>query len=144
MKLIFKKYITLINSIMKINEFLTESPTDVVARFYLEAGKDYDRYYNPEDVKYKEKNHKYYEEFFKEWFSDEVVPIFKKPTTKPQPEYTNQPKPGKIQSAGYRGKQYALARAGLPYDKNVQRYSPNVSNMIAPSTMVGSRNNNGN
>lgn len=130
---------------MKIKDLLiTESVTDVVARFYLEASKDSDKFYNPEDVKYKEKNHQYYDDHFKQWFSEEIVPVFTKPTTKPQPEYTNQPKHGKIQSAGYRGKQYALARAGLPYDHKVQRYEPNLANMIAPNSMDGARNDNGN
>ncbi len=133
----------MINSVMKIRDVLNESVTDVVARFYVEASESYDRFYNPEDVKYKEKNHKYYEEYFKEWFNEEAVPVFTKPTTKPQPEYTNKPKDGKLQSPGYRGKQYALARAGLPYDHKVQRYQPNLANTIAPSTMVADRNNNG-
>jgi len=128
---------------MKISDVLNESVTDVVARFYLEAGKEYDKFYNPEDVKYKNKNHKYYEEHFKEWFAEEVVPVFTKPTERPQPEYTNKPKQGKVQSAGYRGKQYALARADLPYDHQVQRYEPNISNLL-PSTMDACRNNNGN
>jgi hypothetical protein len=129
---------------MKLKEIIMESPTDVVARFYLEAGTAYDKYYNPEDVKYKEKNHKYYDEHFKQWFKEEIIPVFTKPTTKPQPEYTVKPKAGKVQSAGYRGKQYALAAAGLPYDHKVQRYEPNLSNMIAPNTMDGARNNNSN
>ncbi len=130
---------------MKIKDVLiTESVTDIVARFYLEASKTYDKFYNPEDVKYKEQNHKYYDEHFKEWFSEEIVPVFTKPTTQPQPEYSVSPKQGKLQSPGYRGKQYALAAAGLPYDHKVQRYEPNIANMIAPSTMVGDRNNNGN
>jgi hypothetical protein len=129
---------------MRIKDILTESVTDVVARFYLEASKEMDTFYNPEDVKYKAKNHRYYDEFFKKWFKEELVPVFTKPVIKAQPEYTNVPKEGKIQSAGYRGKQYALERAGLPYDHKVQRYEPNIANITAPSTMVGSRNSNGN
>jgi hypothetical protein len=134
----------MINNDMKIRDVLNESVTDVVARFYLEAGKDYDKFYNPEDIKYKEKNAKYYDEYFKEWFSEEVVPVFTKPVTKPQPEYTNSPKEGKLQSPGYRGLQYALAAAGLPYNHKVQRYEPNASRMLASQTMDGARNNNGN
>lgn len=129
---------------MKIKEILLESPTDVVARFYKEAGKQYDKFYNPEDVKYKEKNHKYYDEHFKEWFAEEITPIFLKPTTKPQPEYTNTPKEGKLQSPGYRGLQYALAAADLPYNHKVQRYEPNASRMLASQTMDAVRNNNSN
>jgi len=132
-----------INSVMKISDLLNESVTDVVARFYLEASQKMDKFYNPEDVRYKEKNHEYYDKHFKKWFSEDVVPVFTKPTTKPQPEYTVQPKQGKLQSPGYRGKQYALARAGLPYDHKVQAYSPNLANIVAPNTMDGARNNNG-
>ena len=128
---------------MKIKDILAESATDVVARFYLEASKKMDKFYNPEDIKYKKKNHEYYEEHFKGWFKDEIVPVFTKPTTKPQPEFTNIPKDGKVQSPGYRGKQYALARAGLEYDHEVQRYEPNLANIIAPNQMDAARNSNG-
>lgn len=132
-----------INTVMKIKDILNESATDVVARFYLEAGKEMDKFYNPEDVKYKEKNNKYYEEHFKQWFSEEVVPVFTKPVTKPQPEYTNQPKEGKLQSPGYRGLQYALCAAGLPYNHDVQAYRADPQRMLASHTMDGARNNNG-
>jgi len=128
---------------MKMKEFLGESATDVVARFYKEAGKEYDKFYNPEDVKYKEKNSEYYEEHFKQWFNEEVVPVFTKPVTKPQPEYTNRPKEGKLQSPGYRGLQYALAAAGLPYNHNVQAYKADPQRIFATQTMDGARNNNG-
>ena len=121
---------------MKIKQILGESVTDVVARFYLEASQEYDKFYNPEDMKYKEMNHKYYDEHFKQWFAEEIVPVFTKPTTKPQPEYTPIPKEGKIQSPGYRGLQYAMARSGNVYDHKVQRYEPNVANMIAPSQAI--------
>jgi hypothetical protein len=133
----------MINSVMKIKDVLKESATDVVARFYLEAGKEYDKFYNPEDVKYKEKNNKYYEEHFKQWFSENVVPVFTKPTTPSQPEYTNKPKEGKLQSPGYRGLEYAKAKAGLPYDHKVQRYNVSPQRMFAAQTMDGARNNNG-
>lgn len=128
---------------MKIKDILNESATDVVARFYKEAGKDYDEYYNPEVKKYKEKNLKYYDEYFKPWFNEGMVTVFKEPVSNPQPEYTNKPKEGKLQTPGYRGFQYALAHSGLPYDHNVQRYEPNPSKMIASQTMDGARNNNG-
>jgi len=128
---------------MKFKDLLLESPTDVVARFYKEAGKDYEKFYNPEVVKYQKKNAKYYDEYFKEWFSEGVVPVFMKPVTKSQPEYTNVPKESKLQSPGYRGLQYALAAAGLPYNHKVQRYEPNPSKMLTAQTMDAARNNNG-
>lgn len=127
---------------MKIYEILTEDVTDLVARFYKEASKDMDRFYNPEDVKYKEKNSKYYDEFFKNWYKEDEVPVFTKPVIEPQPEYTNKPKKEKLQSPGYRGLQYALCAAGLPYDHNVQRYKPNLNRSIASQTMDGVRNSN--
>ena len=128
---------------MKIKDILNEDSTDVIARFYKNASQAYDHFYNPEDTKYKDKNKKYYDEYFKSWFKDGNVPIFKKPVTKPQPEYTNQPKPGKLQSPGYRGQQYALAAAGLPYDHDVQQYRVDVSRILPMQTMDGARNNNG-
>ena len=128
---------------MKIKDILNESATDVVARFYKEAGKEYDKFYNPENAKYKGQNKQYYDEHFKEWFSEEIVPVFTKPVTKPQPEYTNKPKADKLQSPGYRGLQYALAAADLPYDHKVQRYQVSPARMLASHTMDGVRNNNG-
>jgi len=129
---------------MKIKDILNESATDVVARFYKEAGKEYEQFYNPEDVKYKNKNTKYYDDHFKSWFTEDIVPVFTKPVTKPQTEYTSFPKEGKLQSPGYRGLQYALAAAGLPYNHEVQRYEPNPSKMVASHTMDAARNNIGN
>ena len=128
---------------MILKEIISESSTDIVARFYKEASQSYDRFYNPEDVKYKDKNAEYYDEHFKEWFTKDIVPVFTKPTSKSQPEYTNKPKSGKLQSPGYRGLQYALAAAGLPYNHNVQRYEPNPVRMLASQTMDGARNSNG-
>lgn len=128
---------------MKIKDILNEGVTDIVARFYVEASKDSEKFYNPEVVKYKGKNSEYYDDHFKLWFNEEIVPVFTKPVDKPQPEFTNTPKTGKLQSPGYRGLQYALAGAGLPYNHKVQRYEPNASRMIASQTMDGARNNNG-
>lgn len=127
---------------MKFKDILNESATDMVARFYKEASQSYDKFYNPEDIKYKEKNAKYYDEHFKSWFTEEIVPVFTKPVTAPQAEYTNKPAEGKLQSPGYRGLQYAKAAADLPYDHNVQRYEPNPTKIVATQTMDGARNNN--
>lgn len=128
---------------MKFKDLLLESPTDVVARFYKEASKEADEFYNPEDVKYKKRNAEYYDEHFKCWFNEDIVPVFTKPVDKPQPEYTNRPGPGKLQSPGYRGLNYALQRAGLPYNHDVQGYEPNASKMLSSQTMDGARNSNG-
>ena len=129
---------------MKIKDVLNEGVTDIVARFYKEAGRDFDKFYNREDVEYKDKTREYYNEFFEDWYSDDIVPVFLKPVAKPQKEYTNKPKEGVLQSPGYRGQQYAKQRADMPYDKNVQGYIPNASDMLPSHTMDGAINNNGN
>lgn len=128
---------------MNFKQLLNESPTDIVARFYKEASKDYDRYYNPEDVKYKDKNSEYYAKHFESWFNEGITPVFTKPLDKAQPEYNVAPKDGKLQSPGYRGLQYALAAAGLPYNRNVQQYKVNPQKLLAPQTMDSVRNSNG-
>lgn len=128
---------------MKLKDILLESPTDSVARFYKEAGKDFERFYNPEVVKYQEKNSEYYDEYFKEWFAKDIVPVFTKPVDKPQPAYSSTPKGSKLQSPGFRGLQYALAAAGLPYNHNVQGYKPDPNRMLASQTMDGAKNSNG-
>lgn len=116
---------------MKFTEILLESPTDVVARFYKEASDKVDYYFNPEDVKYKEKNAEYYKKYFGNWFDEEKPVVFTKPVTRPQPEFTNKPHDGQLQSPGYRGLQYTLAACDLPYNHKVQRYSPGMDNVAA-------------
>ncbi len=128
---------------MKIKDILNESATDVVARFYKEASAECDKFYNPEDVKYKGQNKEYYEKYFKDWFNEGVINVFTKPVTEPQPEYTNRPKEGKLQSPGYRGLQYALCASDLPYDHDVQAYRSDPQRLLAAQTMDGARNNNG-
>lgn len=128
---------------MKLKEILNESSTDIVARFYKEATEASDRFYNPEASQYKDKTRSYYKHDLKDWFDKGEVPVFIKPTVKPQPEYTVIPKKGKLQSPGYRGLQYALASAGLPYDHNVQPYKVNPARLLATQTMDAARNNNG-
>lgn len=128
-----------INNDMKIKDILLESPTDVVARFYKEAGADYEKFYNPEVVKYRDKNSKYYDEHFKGWFNEGIVPVFTKPVDKAQPVYNNVPQGSKLQSPGFRGLQYALAAAGLPYNHNVQEYKTDPNRMLASQTMDTSK-----
>lgn len=125
----------MINSIMKLRELIFESPTDVVARFYKEASKDSERFYNPEVIKYKEKNSKYYDDHFQKWFNEDIVPVFTRPVSKAQPVYNNVPQGSKLQSPGFRGLQYALAAAGLPYNHNVQEYKTDPNRMLASQTM---------
>lgn len=127
---------------MKLKDLLNESATDIVARFYKEASADSERTFNPEDVKYKTKNKEYYEEHFKEWFAKDIVPVFTKPVDKPQNPFNTTPRGSKLQSPGYRGLQYSLAAAGIPYNHNVQKYQPNAPAVVS-SEMNGAVNNNG-
>lgn len=128
---------------MKVRDILNESTSDIVARFYKEATEASDRFYNPEASHYKDLTRSYYENELKSWFEDGEVPVFSKPTTKPQPEYDVHPKAGKLQSPGYRGLQYARAAAGLPYNHDVQPYTVNPNKILATQTMDNVRNNNG-
>jgi hypothetical protein len=128
---------------MKLKEILKESPTDVVARFYKEASKASDKFYNPENVQYKDQNAEYYTDHFKAWVDEGVIPVFTKPAANKQTVYNNVPLESKLQSPGYRGLQYALASAGLPYNHNVQKYEVNPAKIVATQTMDAARNNNG-
>jgi hypothetical protein len=127
---------------MKIKDLLNESATDIVARFYKEASADSERFHNLENVKYKEKNKAYYDENFKQWFAEGIVSVFTTPVEKEQPKYNTVPEGSKLQSPGFRGLQYSLAAAGLPYNKRVQKYDPNVPAAVSPE-MDAARNNNG-
>jgi hypothetical protein len=122
---------------MKLRELLNESPTDLVARYYIEASDEYESYYNGEAHHFANENKEYYKEYFENWFKNGTVPVFEKPVTPAQPEYRHNPLPGQQQSPGYRGKQNALKAAGLPYDHHVQNYNPRqqpygTSGMLTP------------
>lgn len=125
---------------MLIKDILFESSSDVVARFYKDASKTADDRCNPEVAKYHEKNSKYYDDHFKKWFAEDIVPVFTKPTDTPQPVYDTIPSGSKLQSPGFRGLQYALAGAGLPYNRSVQAYKPDPNRALASQTMDGARN----
>lgn len=105
---------------MKIKEILTESPTDLVAHYHVQEESDIDAFMNAVAQQYAEQTEEYYKENFKSFFQHGIVPVF---TESPEDEEKWSPKPIKdsYQSPGYRGKQYVSARAGQPYDKNVQK-----------------------
>lgn len=130
---------------MRIKDILNEGVTDIVARLYKEAGADFDKFYNPEDAEYKEKNQEYYDDHFKEWFKNEITPVFMKPTVQKTAKYTSKPKQGASQSPGFRGQQYARARADMSYDHNVQKYDSTMP--VADSgdldAIKGNTSNNG-
>lgn len=119
---------------MKISELLTESATDVVARHYKEASERSEVYYNTDSVQYKHKNREYYKQYFEEWYEDETTPVFSVPTRPAQAKYDTTPTGKEQQSAGYRGLQYVKARAGLPYNRNVQAPIGNKSTALASQT----------
>lgn len=117
---------------MKIKDILlNEDTTCSVARFYKEASAGFDKFYNSENAKYRNKNKQYYDEHFDLWYSKEVVPVFTKPTDVPQVSYTNKPTGAAHQSPGYRGLQYALRAAGLPHN-NVQNYQSRIPVATSP------------
>ena len=127
---------------MKLKDLLNEDATVSVARFYIEANSKFDKKYNPDVSEYKSKNSKYYEEHFKQWFNEEVTPVFTKPIDKPHRVYDTAPEKSKLQSPGYRGLQYALQAAGLPYNHNVQKYEENPSRVIVSQAMDSLNTNN--
>jgi hypothetical protein len=133
----------MINNDMKIKDILNESATDVVARFYKEASAESEKFYNPENVKYKNMNKEHYEKNFESWFSEGIIPVFAYSGDKPQPPFTNRPKEGKQQSPGYRGLQYALAASDLPYSHKVQQYKDDPQRLLTSQTMDAARNSNG-
>lgn len=119
---------------MKFADLLLESPTDIVARLYKEASADFDKHYNPEDAIYKQKSADYYQKYFKDWYEFGKTPVMDKPPKSRQPKYTVKPGKTDKQSPGYRGLQYAKARAGLEYDKTVQPYKANPSFSFSTQT----------
>jgi hypothetical protein len=131
----------MINIDMKISEILCEGATDLVAKFYKEASKDFDQFQNLEDFNYKNKNKEYYDLFFKDWFDKEITPVFRTPVLPAQDNYTNIPTHGKLQSPGFRGLNYALAKAGLPYNHKVQDYDPSVPISNSANMDAASGNN---
>jgi hypothetical protein len=104
---------------MKIKEILNESPTDLVAHYHVQGTSDIDQFMNSVARQYSDQTKEYYKNNFKTFFQSGVAPVF---TESPEDEYkwSTQPAKDSYQSAGYRGKQYAAARAKQPYDKNVQ------------------------
>lgn len=105
---------------MKIKEILSESPTDLVAHYHVQEESDIDAFMNSVAKQYADQTKEYYKNNFKSFFNSGMVPVF---TESPKDEYkwSTQPAKYSYQTAGYRGKQYAAARAKQPYNKNVQK-----------------------
>ena len=112
---------------MKLADLLLESSTDVVARHYKEASSNFDAYYNKECELYKQKSEDYYQKYFEQWYKDGSIPVIAGDDNKDVKKYSTVPTETSQQSPGYRGLQYAKARAGQKYDKNVQPPPHNTS-----------------
>lgn len=104
----------MVNSYMKIHEIINESCDAELSKFYKLPNKDFDQQYNPEAVSFAQKNHDYYDSYFKDWEKTGKIPVFDKPNPKnKQPPYTNIPKDPETGSAGYRGNRKSLKVADI-------------------------------
>ena len=102
---------------MKIKDIITEAPTDLVAHYHVQASSKIDQFMNSVARQYAKQTQEYYKNNFK----NNKTPVF---TESPEDEHkwSVQPTEEAYQTPGYRGKQYASARANQPYDKNVQKH----------------------
>lgn len=106
---------------MKIKEIITESPTDLVAHYHVQASSKIDQYMNSVARQYAEQTKEYYKKNFKKFLDNGNIPVFTE-SPKDERQWSVQPDEEAYQSPGYRGKQYAAARANQPYDKKVQKH----------------------
>jgi len=113
---------------MKIKDLINEDCTDLVAKYYVDASKSLDDKFNPEAAYNSRRN----KEHYTDWNKTGLAPIITKPGKSHQPKYNHNPEGSEVQTPGYRGKQTALKRAGLPYDKHTQ--APNLSGMVPVSS----------
>jgi hypothetical protein len=116
---------------MKIKDILSESSAPLVAQYHRGVDEDFDSYFNPQAAMIAELNREHYKKYFSDFDLTGIVPVFEKDDGFHDPEaesWDNKPIEGDPQSAGYRGQQNALHRAGLPHDENVQRYNVRAFN----------------
>lgn len=99
---------------MKLYEIISESNSQTHL-YYPEAVSEFDEMHNSENFKYRVSNKKYYKDRPK----SAGTSVLSKPGKSEEPKYTNKPKNGGMQSPGYRGYNYVLARTGQRYDKHV-------------------------
>jgi hypothetical protein len=105
---------------MKIKDILNESYTDLVARYHRGHTDEITDRLNPEASQYRDMVKEYYKDFFTQ---DGNTPVFSRSTNfvdSTATAWTTKPEKHVKQSAGYRGQQYAKARANIPHDKNTQ------------------------
>jgi len=126
---------------MKINEILTESPTDLTAHAYPNAEDDFDELHNREANTFATENRDYYNLYFKEFFSEGIPPVFDKVDNhidEDAEDWDAHPQKDEIQSAGFRGKQHALERAGIPHE-TPDKYDPaaQLSQMALTNAQLG-------
>lgn len=79
---------------------------------YGSSGTDFDKHYNPEIVANIKREYDRYKKL-----GDN--PVFLKPEKQETDKYTTEPKKDNIQSAGYRGREKALQKAGIRKAKHL-------------------------
>lgn len=118
---------------MKIKDILNESVAPQIAHYHVEADSDFDSFFNPQAAMIADKNREHYKKFFPEYFESGAVPVFEKEDNNEEhedlEEWTSKPQKESPQSAGYRGQQNALHRAGVPHDEDVQAYNVQAYNL---------------
>lgn len=108
---------------MKINEIIIENcgvreQTQKDRNSHGSAHNATDKMYNPEAVQYAEDTKSTYED------DSDGTPIFKQePFNDANENFTTDPVDGAIETSGYRGREMAKARAGIPH-KNVRKPEP--------------------
>lgn len=107
---------------MKIKDILNESV--IVNGYWEDIPDDFDDMYNPEVARFSDDTKQYYKKYFETYFKDGVTPVFTKVDNSEHcnEKWKNKPDQNELQSAGYRGQQDVLKRAGVPHDKNVKEY----------------------
>lgn len=124
---------------MKIKDILTENSAPLVMTNQTQFDDEVDTFYNPQADMIANMNRDYYKRYFKEFFANGSVPIFAEadnyPPDEDEKEWTIKPDPEAAQSAGYRGQQNALHKAGVPRDKGVDGYDPGPVIPLTPKNL---------
>jgi hypothetical protein len=124
---------------MKIKDILTENTAPLIMTDQTQFDEEFDTFYNPQADMIANMNRDYYKKYFKEFFTDGSVPVFTEadnyPPSEDEEDWTTKPNPEAPQSAGYRGQQNALHRAGVPHDKNVGGYDSGPVIPLTPKNL---------
>jgi hypothetical protein len=125
---------------MKIKDILTESSTaPVIIANQTKFEDEFDSFYNPQADMIANLNRQYYKKYFKEFLTHGSTPVFSNTDNfehdKEEKDWTHKPDLDSHQSAGYRGQQNALHKAGVPHDKNVKKYDPGPVIPLTPKNL---------